>query len=153
MDDAWENIAGWSPDSFMRQKDEWQRWKDNVRDHEHHTKAWSCEGCTREYCEHMTHLLCSDFPACCFCDEWMQPNPFNPINRRHVEVYLDREKRELIKELTKDDREVDGSPFYLMKNLLSTSWSQDQETCKKRGRESLEPQSGGFEIAKKVGRR
>ena len=64
-------------------------------EHKDHERVHSCKGCGREFCKHMKFYLHIGNIACCFCDDRLMPNPFNPVNREHFEIYCKDKKHML----------------------------------------------------------
>jgi hypothetical protein len=43
-------------------------------------KRTQCRGCKKTVCSHLNNYICTSLPVCSWCDTYVQPNPFNPIN-------------------------------------------------------------------------
>jgi hypothetical protein len=41
-----------------------------------------CRGCDKIVCSHLANYVSTSVPVCSWCDTYVQPNPFNQINRK-----------------------------------------------------------------------
>jgi len=62
-----------------------KEWNDIILQEKEHMqcseKPIQCRGCNKMVCIHLQDYVCSSRPVCQWCDQYGQPNPFNPINR------------------------------------------------------------------------
>ena len=72
-------------DKLGKHADEWIKLKKQELEHATCTdRPVQCRGCNKQVCEHLSDYVCSSVAVCQWCDEYGQPNPFNPINRKNL---------------------------------------------------------------------
>ena len=75
-----------------------KEWNDMILQEKEHIqcseKSIQCRGCNKMVCVHLQDYVCKSIPVCQWCDQYGQPNPFNPINRSNM-----LQKTKLVEEL------------------------------------------------------